>query len=153
MLLWETLPKEFHSNLELVKCAIKPKCAHFIVVVIFRVYWKKISFGNLSKTFISPLVSKLGCGCHLTFFLLQFSSWYVCIKPRNYKRGLLWLRKRAIIQETSHKVCIKDGKGPLFIPSIFPGWCTACHGTLLLYSRFAFFFIPRSFPPVSQLLL
>lgn len=106
---------------------------------------KKDLFSNLSKTLISPLVSKLGCACHLTFFLLQFSSWCVCIKLQNYKWLLLCLCKRTILKETSRKVCIKDRKPSLFIHSIFPGWWSTCHGTLLLYLLFAFFFF-FSFP-------
>lgn len=105
---------------------------------------KKDLFSNLSKTLISPLVSKLGCACHLTFFLLQFSSWCVCIKLQNYKWLLLCLCKRTVLKETSRKVCIKDRKPSLFIHLIFPGWWTTCHGTLLLYLRFFFFFFFHS---------
>lgn len=77
---------------------------------------------RLSQTFISPAVSKSGYACHLTFILLPFSSWCICIKPQTDKWALLWWHKGAIIKETSHKVWIKDRKPLLFFHSIFPDW-------------------------------
>lgn len=147
MLLWDTLPKEFCSNSELVKCTVKSKCAHFIFVVIFRDYWKQISFSQLSETFISPVVSKSGYACHLTFILLQFSSWCICIKPQTDKWALLWLHKRAIIKETSHTVWIKDRKPLLFFHSIFPGWETACSSISSYIYVLPFFLFSNHFYP------
>lgn len=101
-------------------------------------------FSHFSETFISPVVSKSGCACHLTFIFLQFSSWCICIKPQTDKWALLWLHKRAIIKEASRKVGIKDREPSLFFHSIFPCWGTACSGMLIFMTK-CFFSITNHF--------